>query len=551
MHPHPLSIPEILDHVAKYLLPKDILNCLRVSRAFHTSLIRSLWKTIRIYNDGIKGRPLQYPLGENLRRYKHHIQRLIFIDDSPPPYLTLRGCDCLQILRIKISRLDRELSSELAKDHQDRILYGFAGLIVAHISTLREIAIQLSPRHMIAPSKELWEALLKCGGLKRLDLSHISVPDCLQPLFLRVCAKPQRLSLSSIALSGWPATMSDIALTGPRDLSISKHPKDRQVITMSHSNQALLIRHCLNLESLNWRGGHGRHSDVFQSDIETATFYNTLAMDPWPLPHLETLNLSWTTVKDQELASVLRGMYRLKSLKVIGTRFGPLSLQAITMDRMEGVGSSHRAIDPQGPCYERKLCDSIEVLLINDCIGVSSKMIQTIMESCPRLTQFHADTVTMTDIAQGHEWACLRMRDLQFYLKADVNVSYHHDDADLESGHFAEMQRGVYSRLAMLTWLERLHLTNHVHRTVEKRTLDLKLKAGMDLLAWLTNLKEVTYLFDDHQRIGVDEAQWIKQYWPRLKIFKGYPNDHGSVRQQIKEILKPIAIEDTPIERLQ
>jgi hypothetical protein len=62
-------------------------------------------------------------------------------------------------------------------------------------------------------------------------------------------------------------------------------------------------------------------------------------------------------------------------------------------------------------------------------------------------------------------------------------------------------------------------------------------------------LKELTFVFDDHQQIGVDEARWIRQYWPRLKTFKGYPNDDESVRELIRDILRPVAIDDTPRER--
>ncbi|KAG0237385.1 hypothetical protein B0O80DRAFT_440971 [Mortierella sp. GBAus27b] len=548
-----LCIPEILEHVAKHLLPKDVLNCLLVSKEFHATMIRCLWKTVKVYNYRARGSPLQFPLGDVLHRYKHHIQRLEFLDNYPPPYLTLRGCSCLQILKIKTTQLDRDFLPEFSSDYQDRILFGFAGLIVAHASTLRDITVQLSPRHMFAPSKDLWEALLECSGLKRLELSFIRVSDDLRPLFLQVCAKPQALILSSIDVSGWPTTMSDFTLTGPRYLSITKHPKDHLVSTISYYDQATLIRHCPNLESLYWRRGGARLSNTPQNDRNIATFYTTLAMDPWPLLHLETLDLSWTTVTDRDMAAVLREMYQLKILKAVGTGFGELCFQAIVEDRVEMTGT-HKSMaqpskQPDLTCYERRLCDSIQVLWINDCSSVTSKMIQTVLESCPRLTQLYADTVTLTDIAQGQEWVCLEMRDLQLYLEADVKVSYHHDDATLESGPFAEMQWGVYGQLATLKRLERLHLTNHLRRTVEKRTLDLRLKAGMELLVGWTHLKELTFVFDDHQQIGVDEARWIRQFWPRLRTFKGYPNDDESVRELIRDILQPVAIDDTPRER--
>jgi hypothetical protein len=59
------------------------------------------------------------------------------------------------------------------------------------------------------------------------------------------------------------------------------------------------------------------------------------------------------------------------------------------------------------------------------------------------LKQFCADTVTMTGIAQGQKCVYHKMLDLQFYLEADVKVSYHHHHAVLESVQFAEMQRSM------------------------------------------------------------------------------------------------------------
>ncbi|KAF9992094.1 hypothetical protein BGZ65_012691, partial [Modicella reniformis] len=77
------------------------------------------------------------------------------------------------------------------------------------------------------------------------------------------------------------------------------------------------------------------------------------------------------------------------------------------------------------------------------------------------------------------------------------------------------------------------------------KTLDLRLGAGMDLLAELTDLREFSYLYEGHQQIGVEEALWIKEHWTRLGTFEGYPNPKSSVREQIREVLKLITIEDT------
>lgn len=422
-------------------------------------------------------------------------------------------------------------------DFQDRVLFGFAGLIQAHTPTIQKVTIRLSSRqHMSVPPKDLWNALVECPHLSSLELSYIRVPDDAIPLFLRVLAKPRSLILTCMTLNDW--NVMDFALPGPRQLSIILHG----IEDCQRHDQATLVRQCQNLEALRCRG-YTRFGNTSNPGVRA--FFQTLSMDPWPLSNIDTLDLPLMPFKDHELANVLKRMNRLKHLIVHGTEFGLNSFEAITMDRtdlFEFSGSSLTRSVERSPTHESRLCDSIEILKINQCKSVTSVMIQTILANCPRLIRFYADEVTITDIIHGREWVCFGLKELEIYLNAKDD--FYHDDTTLESGLFAESQHEIYGRLATLTELEELHLTNNYTSAIERRTLDIRLKAGMNLLSGLTNLKVLTFQSDIHQQIGVEEALWIKQHWPHLKVLRGYINADEDVRSQVKAILDQVVIED-------
>ncbi|KAG0237386.1 hypothetical protein BGX31_003616 [Mortierella sp. GBA43] len=539
MHPHPLGIPEVLEQVVKYLSRRDITGCLCVSKAFYTIALASLWSSIELSSYHQKDIPLRYPLGLPLHKHKHHIQTLTFNNDYPLPYLTLQGCSRLQSVKINTARLDYDFSQAVADDYQDRVLYGFAGLVQAHASTLREVKIQLSPRHMSVPPKDIWSALLACQHLSSLDLSYIRISDDAVPLFLRVLIKPRILTLTCVKLDDLPADMTDFVFTGPRRLSIVKHSYGCQMRGMPSRIQATLVRQCRNVESLQWRG----YCPTFgsESNPEATVFFNALSMDPWPLSNLHTLELMLIPMKDEDLATVLKQMHRLRHLNAHGTRFGNLSFQAIIMDRSNFSQSGRESSSSP---YGNRLCDSIELLKITQCQGVTGNMIQVILANCPRLTHFYADKLTMTEIVSGKEWICVGLKELDIYLDADVRDNFYHRDVTLVPDAVTELQRESYGRLAVLTGLERLHLTNDYTSSTERRTLDLTLNAGLDLLAGLTNLKEITFRSDSHQQIGLEEAVWIKRHWPKLEVFRGYLNSDEGISSQLKTLLGPVVIED-------
>ncbi|KAG0290808.1 hypothetical protein BGZ98_003281 [Dissophora globulifera] len=286
-----------------------------------------------------------------------------------------------------------------------------------------------------------------------------------------------------------------LVFPGPRriDLSIGKSPRSE---TLSPYCQAMMIRACSNLDTLQWSMPTRIRSTV-------DAFMRTLAASPWTLLKLKNLDLLGVDFNDKDLAQLLGQMRQLESLEVSHTRFGRLSIEAL-LKRRVGI---RRTRDGSGATYT--LCDSVKSLRIDSCADATGVLIQTLLESCPKLEFFQGGKVTVSEIAQGKEWVCQGILDLSIYLEA--NEDYHSPEVSPE---FLRKQRVVFARLGQLTKLQYLDLTNDTEAT---RTLDLRLSAGMGSLA---NLKDLDQLFctnDYGQRMGVQERDWIVRNWPNFQ----------------------------------
>ncbi|KAF9351229.1 hypothetical protein BGX26_010722 [Mortierella sp. AD094] len=228
---------------------------------------------------------------------------------------------------------------------------------------------------------------------------------------------------------------------------------------------------------------------------------------------------------DESMANLIGQMLQLKVLKASDTQFGPLTFQAMQRDSLY----QYRRVS---------FFESIQDLQIHQCPCVTSSMIQTILESCPNLIKLSADKVTAMDIIRGREWACVGIRELSIYLQVS------NDNENLGRKDFSnedlEVHRFVYSRLAMLTRLQKLTLTQKEGFAyyIYKRTLQLRLEAGLELLSGLKDLQSIVFSEDPHQTMRVDEAIWITENWPELRKFAGRPNDDEEICEKIKDVLE-------------
>ncbi|KAG0328406.1 hypothetical protein BGZ99_005421 [Dissophora globulifera] len=582
MNHHALNIPEIVEEISRHLDLKDKVNCLVVSKAFHLAFVPGVWRSITVSRpnsgDEMDTRP-SCPSGDSLQRHKHYIQELKLKVCFPDEYLSLQGCDRLRTLEVvnwsghfgyhlyndKDDSLDSSSDQgnngpnqdsscnddrrATVRKEQGRVLAGITKLISRHHSTLNRIVFQWDHIAIISPTVEFWRAVAQCTNIGSLYLAFLFVPqECLSS-FLDACALPRRLKLESTIL-GEAAPSDDESgqredtskdnqdapfpshrqvLPGPRYIKMSSRIWDphfrrySQRSMQSPLSQAKILRMCTNLEELSWRG-------YWTAPI----FFGYLSRDPWNLDRLKQLDLKSQNVGDEDLAPLFSQMKVLEQLVLNGTQLGPLSLHELTKDRRY----ANSRVEHPGAGPQWRLCDTIETLYIDTCVGVTSPMIQHLLENCTSLRVMVAGSLTVTDIARGRDWVCRDLKALRVRLEADR--SFWESDAaviatavqDVErtaalttvrrSQEVLDMQAVVFSRIGALQELEELSVTHNAksNRYTFPGTLNLKVRPdGLELWANLKKLKYFNCAYDKYQVVGMEELKWMTVNWPELLHF--------------------------------
>ncbi|KAF9207041.1 hypothetical protein BGZ49_001320 [Haplosporangium sp. Z 27] len=530
----PLDIPEILGLISKHLRCQDQVNCLRVSRNFYNIFVFEVWRFINVkrVNKHTSKNPL-YPVGHTLEKHKHRIQAIEFQNEYPQEYFGLRGCSRLQTLILhyptQLTRYD------LGSSWEQSIFTATADLISAHASTIRNVTIDFYADIIATPPKEIWDALCKCPVLNQLHLSMMVIPQIHMAAFLQVCSKAQSLTIRFVVIPEWPSGLDEANvdyISNCRDVKIIRAAEDSHYRGNTPHHHAMMIRRFHNIQSLDYRIEGDQIWHLHKPGMCATSFVKTLSRDHWLLHRLENLNLASAQINDDFIAALLSKMSQLKSLNVSDTPFGPKSLKELLKERstipsLPGIPGNQR---------QKRLCECIEELDVSDCRNVNGPMIQTILESCPRLIQFFATTITIADVASGNDWACTNITAMTLYLAAEKR----NDGAgeDIINSDFFEMQRIAYSRLATLKRLRTLVLTED--KSVlgnTKRTLDLKLVAGLGLLSGLKEMREFMFPYDLHQEMNEAEAYWIIGNWPHLTCLTGVVNESDFIRGAFGAIL--------------
>ncbi|KAF9158817.1 hypothetical protein BGX20_003217 [Mortierella sp. AD010] len=223
-------------------------------------------------------------------------------------------------------------------------------------------------------------------------------------------------------------------------------------------------------------------------------------------------------------------------LKASRTNFGPLCYNTLI-----GEGSALALDENLGTIVPqpRRLCKAIETLYIDNCPKMTGAMILRFLASCPNLKYFAADKVTVWEIARAQHWACKEMRHLEIYVCADDDWSEMNETA---SQGFMKMQRYAFEKLNTLTKLQKLVLTNGVQEFGQrrKRTLDLRVRAGLGLLRGLKELREFSFLSEIPQMMNTEEALWIADHWPKIKCIEGPWNQDPEACMKMMAIVGPI-----------
>ncbi|KAF9901973.1 hypothetical protein BX616_002078 [Lobosporangium transversale] len=507
MQQHPLDLPEVIQNLGQFLQHEDLLSCLRVSKTFHSVLIKYLWEAIDAWDHDRKRST--YPRGKTLQNHKKYIKRLVFIGNPPREYMSLQGCSVLHTI-----------SATLPEKCTSSLLTKFSRLIKAHSSTMRHVEFWIEDSlHISISGPEPWKTLLECPRISSLSIGCMKFRNDEVDLLFQVCTKLQKLNLDYGCISELPEYVQDessnFVLPHLRSLTLcnryNRHGDERPFSGVMLHLWGIFVRKCPSLEKLDCL--HPKHGKILKV---------ALLQNPWIFPHLRDLTLN-DSVSDEELAAILRQMAQVRNFKVPSSYFGPLALHELLADRGRQL-DVHENRDRI--TRTDRLCDTIEELQAASGWDKTDGVAQAILSNCPRLRVLAAAKITVTEIVQGPKWVCSRIEKLCLYFQMDL---------DPESEEGTEKQRMVFGQLGKLTELQYLDLTHYCRMP----TLDLRLGAGLNGLANLKRLTTVRSTSDDYQAMGPEEAKWIVENWPKFFYLDVATNKDPDIAGSISRIFRP------------
>ncbi|KAF9912860.1 hypothetical protein BX616_010223, partial [Lobosporangium transversale] len=503
---NPLDLPEIVSRVGDFLSRGDIVHCLRISKTFHNTLVKTIWKRIIL-------RDSKYPTDdEALQKNKEYIEHLEFHFGFPKEYLALQGCSHLKCISCIVG---------LLRDTSD--LRDLSNLIKAHSSTITQLYFDCSDL------REIWEALLECAHLKKLSIWHSKISGGEVELFFRVCKKLSCLDMVGTTISQLPADFLDddtdtfifpnINTLSFYEVQITNTPPQRTSLYCL----GMLARRCPGLRSLSFHPFQEIAETIEQKDVDfcRAAFLN----HPYILKNVSDLSFSCVEIKDEDMAAILRQMTELIRLEAPWCEFGQLSMRELLADEQE-ISDDGRIVRKR---RDWRLCDTVETLKCNRKIERTDGVIQAILSNCPRLKNLSGAEIRLTEIVDGAEWVSAGLTEMRILLEVDV---------DPETAEGMAKQRIAFRQLGKLAHLEILDITGWFPQLENIRTLDLRLRAGLDELVNLKRLWTLSFKHDKYQQMQLEDATWIANNWPKIKYLRGVVNRELDTRKLVTDLLQ-------------
>ncbi|KAF9905720.1 hypothetical protein BX616_000934 [Lobosporangium transversale] len=289
---------------------------------------------------------------------------------------------------------------------------------------------------------EIWKALLECTNFKHLKLDHKYI-RAEANLFLQVCKKVRHLELKRVAIYQLPINFLNIEDSNCIFPNIRTLSIEK-VNTLSPRGP-YTSPCCVSMLDRRCPELSSLHINGQELDDDRGFFRVAFLQNPWTLNSLSDLTFLHTQVKDEDIAALLR---RMTGMRRLG--------------------------------------------------GYRSGDAQTILSNCPRLGSLTDLKVTVTEVVDEVEWVCAGLTTLYIYFAADI-------DQETEEG--MAKSRIVFRQLGKLTQLEYLGLTSWWGtEDGGGRTLDLRLRAGLDELANLKRLRTLSFGNSLPQRTQLEDA---------------------------------------------
>lgn len=506
--------PEIILHIGKHIRERDLPSCLRVCRAWHASLRGLLFRSV-ILSIHHKNKPTTTPFA--LQDIQRNARSLQFQFAYPTPFLKLHGCARLTHLRIDINPLfvrmyDNdsanmprallrglipELSYATMEDPPKHVFRYLRTLVTHHAATLTCLTLTCD---LDLSTDSFWRTVGSCPHLVRVELFMVMIHSRALMAFLNACANVKHLTMfhTTINIDG---PMPEIE----RDMPTFRRLEELiwlPVFGQFQERLLVMLEHAPVLKSLAW----GKEASRQVNGPLAQRIHHVLATAKAPfLKELYLPDPAWT---DLQLSELVAKMRQLEGFSVQGTKFGPL-----TFATLHGTGLLH----------------SLRKIGLRKCLGASSKMVQTIMETCQHLEDLDADRIESNDILQGEPWICMGLQrvKLDFVIHEVFTEGQTKKNRELVSNNMRPVQLLLLTRLAELTRLEYIIFTCSTKELPREYMVDLRCDRGLQLLGAWTRLKHFGVAF--LQRMTAVEIEWMCKHWPLLEEVSG--NLHTNPRQ--------------------
>ncbi|KAI8363099.1 hypothetical protein B0O80DRAFT_492259 [Mortierella sp. GBAus27b] len=229
-------------------------------------------------------------------------------------------------------------------------------------------------------------------------------------------------------------------------------------------------------------------------------------MDTW-LPNLSRIRMIRWMLSDEKMAALLSDSCSRQGWKDVEISLGDFGIA--TRDALMKLRSTLERLHVE-------LWESPPYHYLMDVI-TSSPALRTFTFANTGYPEIPADVFIDQDPNTGtlKEWECeASLEELRIGITAPGS------NMETYPGQEREIQRLVHARIARLTKLKVLCVHVDVIGNLNNGCMEMSLESGLDQLSGLKELEELI-VSPTNTMIGLKEAQWMAEQWPRLRVVHG------------------------------
>ncbi|KAF9371394.1 hypothetical protein CPC16_003090 [Podila verticillata] len=511
----PLTLPdlptEVLESILPYLFQRDLAPCVRVSRAWHKTLVPYLWRTLAICSNAQRRKFDTEETQKALRRYAPLVRDLhIALKQHYDEFLPAQ-----QILISDPGIIHIEV---------------FAASPFSNLDSLE--MCPLNHRDVKAKQSQRVLALVRQNPrIRRLKIDSRLDPSILMSIVTKYLPTLQDLDFSSPWRGDAKALLKNLP-EGIRTVRLGSvvheaQSKAQKKTSAESGVSSMMACHHHALESLHIDGNLYGHEE------------NVL------LPFLASCSRNLKSVSGTGLCIFVNAKITsaLSDLGILSEKLSQSSLPRITSDadlaKIISSGSRWTSIDlltdQVGPLAAAAILDNCEQLEALDIMnsgsrGLTGSHLQAILSKATALRSLQAhwllgaNKITASDILSS-QWATTSLEHMD--LKIDVpraDEALPDNSAAIQASR--HVQRQVLQRLGQQTKLRKLVIGGMATTPAtgrfghQRNCLEMTLESGLDELVDLKDLRELDIHHMDH-RAGVPELEWMVANLPRLQMLMG------------------------------